>query len=420
MKTFIRFAKIFSLAFMLACTFTVFASAEIIRSGTAGESIKWTLDNSGKVVITGSGEMDISKAASWRTRKDDITFVEIGNGITFIDDSAFRGCKNLVSVVLPDSITEIGYYAFKECISLREITIPESVTTIHYECFEDCTSLRSIIIPDSVTHLGDGAFRGCSALEEAALSENMTTVEDELFRNCSSLKKVIIPNGVISTNAYVFNGCTSLKTLVLPETLGWFGLFGLEGYSITSYNKDTLFRSEMSKASSLSGYIGSTIHEQALKYNIPFIPLEDPTVTLPEFKVTLGGIEFNNTYAKYPLIVYKNITYLPMTYFDSRLLGLDTEYSPENGLAIKALSGDAPEYSSEKLDVPNAKSYTASLANGKITVNGKRIYNHAEEYPLLLFRDVTYFPLTWRFAVEEFGWNYSFDSENGLVVEKAQ
>ena len=32
------------------------------------------------------------------------------------------------------------------------------------------------------------------------------------------------------------------------------------------------------------------------------------------------------------------------------------------------------------------------------------------------FREVTYFPLTWRFAVEEFGWEYRFDTDNGLTV----
>ena len=34
----------------------------------------------------------------------------------------------------------------------------------------------------------------------------------------------------------------------------------------------------------------------------------------------------------------------------------------------------------------------------------------------MLFRDITYFPLTWRFAVEEFGWNYSFDNKAGLRI----
>ena len=52
-------------------------------------------------------------------------------------------------------------------------------------------------------------------------------------------------------------------------------------------------------------------------------------------------------------------------------------------------------------------------------VNGKSINNSAEEYPLVTFRGVTYFPLTWRFAVDEFGWDYSFDPENGLVINSS-
>lgn len=35
-------------------------------------------------------------------------------------------------------------------------------------------------------------------------------------------------------------------------------------------------------------------------------------------------------------------------------------------------------------------------------VKSEFLDNSAEPYPLLNFRGVTYFPLTWRFAVEEF------------------
>jgi len=50
------------------------------------------------------------------------------------------------------------------------------------------------------------------------------------------------------------------------------------------------------------------------------------TVTLPTFEVRLNGIQVNNNDRKYPLIVYNNITYFPMTYDDSRFLGLKTEW----------------------------------------------------------------------------------------------
>ena len=48
-------------------------------------------------------------------------------------------------------------------------------------------------------------------------------------------------------------------------------------------------------------------------------------VTLPGFTVTLNGQSTSNDYSKYPLLVYKDITYFPMTYYDCRLLGIKTD-----------------------------------------------------------------------------------------------
>jgi len=143
----------------------------------------------------------------------------------------------------------------------------------------------------------------------------------------------------------------------------------------------------------------------------------DPVqVTLPSFSVTLNGQTNGNQYSKYPLIVYKNITYFPMTYYDCRLLGLKTDWTAGTGLVIDKNEDYFYEYLREVTGSKNAKTQTAKLADGKITVNGKVIDNSKEEYPLLVFRDVTYFPLTWRFAVNEFGWDYRFNQQEGLVI----
>ena len=140
-------------------------------------------------------------------------------------------------------------------------------------------------------------------------------------------------------------------------------------------------------------------------------------VTLPGFTVTLNGQSTGNDYSKYPLIVYKDITYFPMTYYDCRLLGLKTNWTADTGLVIDKNEDYFYEYLREVNNSKNAKKQTAKLTDGKITVNGKGIDNSKEEYPLLVFRDITYFPLTWRFAVNEFGWDYHFDQKEGLVIQ---
>lgn len=140
------------------------------------------------------------------------------------------------------------------------------------------------------------------------------------------------------------------------------------------------------------------------------------SVTLPTFEVTLNGQTTASTYSRYPLLVYHDITYFPMTYHDSRLLGVQSDWTAQDGLRITKADGYFYEYSRQINERPNTRRLTATLATGPIMVNGQAIDNAAEDYPLLVFRDVTYFPLTWRFAVEEFGWDYTFDQTQGLTI----
>lgn len=137
-------------------------------------------------------------------------------------------------------------------------------------------------------------------------------------------------------------------------------------------------------------------------------------VTLPEFDVRINGIEIDNKNREYPLIVYNNITYFPMTYHDSRFLSLETQWDNNSGLKINRNS-EIGTYV-DTYSAANKNNYTASVPSFKVEVNGKIIDNSKEQYPLLLFRNVTYFPLTWRFAVDEFEWNYNFSKENGLEI----
>jgi len=139
-------------------------------------------------------------------------------------------------------------------------------------------------------------------------------------------------------------------------------------------------------------------------------------VSLPAFKVNLNGVNIENNYNQYPLIVYNDITYFPMTYFDSRFMGLETAWDGSTGLKI-IKTGANWSYQKQESSIKNSSIYNAQIAPFKIAVNGKTIDNSKEQYPLLLFRNITYFPLTWRFAVEEFGWEYTFDQNKGLVIK---
>ncbi|TMV49927.1 DUF5050 domain-containing protein [Paenibacillus mesophilus] len=138
-------------------------------------------------------------------------------------------------------------------------------------------------------------------------------------------------------------------------------------------------------------------------------------VTLPDFTVNLNGHAVENQYRDYPLLVYHGITYFPMTWYDSRLLGLEANWAPDDGLTIKQ-SQVTSSYVPYKSERRNSASYAAEVLASAVMVNGKAIDNTKEEYPLLSFRDVTYFPLTWRFAHDEFKWGYQWSDTDGLGI----
>ena len=54
--------------------------------------------------------------------------------------------------------------------------------------------------------------------------------------------------------------------------------------------------------------------------------LAEESVTLPAFDVTFSSEKVESEQRQFPLIVYKDITYVPMTYFDCRYLGLKTDW----------------------------------------------------------------------------------------------
>lgn len=138
-------------------------------------------------------------------------------------------------------------------------------------------------------------------------------------------------------------------------------------------------------------------------------------VKLPDFPITVNDEVIKNDDRTYPLIVYKDITYFPMTYYDARFLGLETGWDQNKGLKVDktGILGGYRQYAGQK---KNKKNDIAIIPTFSIEINGKKIDNTKEIYPLLSYKDVTYFPMTWKWAFEEFDWKYTFDTKKGLTI----
>ncbi len=146
---------------------------------------------------------------------------------------------------------------------------------------------------------------------------------------------------------------------------------------------------------------------------LPAFALE---ATIPQFDVYIGSdkLEFQN--ADYPLLLYKDITYFPMTYDYIHWLDLTSSWDGSfyigyhNSNSLYNPVGPASWQS-------NPKVCEGELARYDIFVNGKQIDNSKEEYPLFNFRGITYFPMTWRFATDEFNLKLYWDG--AFHIDKA-
>lgn len=133
-----------------------------IASGTCGDNLKWVLDVSGRLTISGNGEMDNYASGSpkspWYEFNERIFSVVIKNGVTSIGNYAFY-CCDLTQIDLPASVKHIGKGAFWGCGDLRKIDIPEGVTTIAESTFYSCINLKTITLPASLTTVESAAFQ---------------------------------------------------------------------------------------------------------------------------------------------------------------------------------------------------------------------------------------------------------------------
>lgn len=145
---------------------------------------------------------------------------------------------------------------------------------------------------------------------------------------------------------------------------------------------------------------------------IPSYANDEITVLIPDYEFIIEEQSFYYQDSQYPILSYKDITYFPMTYEYCRLLDVSTSWVEGEGLFIASHPSsfnETPSYPTAK----NTKYSKAVIPTYDIYVNGEKIDQTQEEYPLFNYRGVTYFPLTWRFGTEEFHWNIDFkEGEN--------
>ncbi len=225
-----------------ATVFCLKDETEIIKSGSCGENIKWTLDNQCTLVVSGTGKMYDYELGESAFGDLPVKKAIIENGITNIASGTFAGHIELTEITLPETITEIGHSAFLGCDSLTEITIPDSVTTIGFHAFYECRNLAEIDFPENMKRVSFDAFETTKWIAErrkespfviangvlldatnckgdVIIPAGVKYISNESFIDCTDITSVVIPEGVTLIGDLAFGGCKNMTEITLPDSL---------------------------------------------------------------------------------------------------------------------------------------------------------------------------------------------------------
>ena len=141
-----------------------------------------------------------------------------GKSVTAIDQYAFSGNAELLSVTVPDCVTEIGPESFGACPKLTTVTLPDTITAIQKGTF--CgKSVQTLSVPNSVRTIGRMAFLKNTRLEEITFcaDSQLETIETSAFSGCTSLISIVLPATLTTLGNLSFSGCSKLKTIHLQS-----------------------------------------------------------------------------------------------------------------------------------------------------------------------------------------------------------
>ena len=98
-----------------------------------------------------------------------------GYKVSTIGTDAFDGA-GLERVTIEEGITTLQEYAFRSNTKLVELNLPRTLKTIGDAAFIDCSKIEQIIIPRSVTKVGLGLVQRCTALKELVIFKETTSI----------------------------------------------------------------------------------------------------------------------------------------------------------------------------------------------------------------------------------------------------
>ena len=147
--------------------------------------------------------------------------IVLPSSINEIGRDEFKGCTNLVEIVMENLPVFVGKEACNGCSVLQKIPSTKHLTAIEESAFAGCTVLifddntADISLLDSIPQK---AFYGCKQLKQVNLSSVLKYVDCEAFRS-SGINTIVLPVGMRTLGSKCFADCPNLSHVDIPSDL---------------------------------------------------------------------------------------------------------------------------------------------------------------------------------------------------------
>lgn len=243
-------------------------------SGTNATIAKYTIDKTTHDTLFYAGDIVIPETFT----VDDVTYTVVATAA-----NSFLDCKDLTSLLLPNTCVNIGRNSFKGCTALKVSPIPPTVTSVGNGALNGCSGLEEVTItagwgkvisenlagcplkkiifadgnpveinldafgknpagsetsPRTAVNTLEEIYFGCDinssayannlqpfhslpALKKITFSGQATTINSTMFQGCTALNEVVFAEGnqIATISSSAFASCSSLPAIVLPEAV---------------------------------------------------------------------------------------------------------------------------------------------------------------------------------------------------------
>ena len=154
--------------------------------------------------------------------------INIPEGMTRLEDNAFRGCYLDSIIYIPRSVEYIGELAFEPHFYIEGFVVDEANAV--YDSREGCNAVietatgtllfgcMNSFVPHGVERIAPNAFIGAPGPELLDIPSTVTEIGEKAFFH-SGVKELIIPESVTKIEDYTFQWSEQLRRVTLPATL---------------------------------------------------------------------------------------------------------------------------------------------------------------------------------------------------------